>query len=68
MALRQHQSLKFSYSGGTYSRFGGDYNNNVAVAWQYSWIGLPNKKSRNEVLQFAGMYSALVQRNRETCH
>ena len=39
----KHQSLKFNYSGGTYSRFGGNYNN-VAVAWQYSWLGLPKKK------------------------
>jgi len=33
-----HQSLKFSYSGGTYVRFGGDYNN-LSIAWQYSWVG-----------------------------
>ena len=39
----KHQSLKFSYSGGTFSRFGGNYNN-VALAWQYSWIGLPKKE------------------------
>jgi len=39
----KHQSLKFNYSGGTYSRFGGNYNN-VAVAWQYSWIGRPKIK------------------------
>ena len=36
----KHQSLKFSYSDGTYVRFGGNYNN-VAVAWQYSWLGRP---------------------------
>ena len=36
--ISKHQSLKFSYSDGTYIRFGGNYNN-VAVAWQYSWIG-----------------------------
>lgn len=36
----QHQSLKVSYSKGTYVRFGGDYHN-VSVAWQYSWIGKP---------------------------
>lgn len=34
----QHQSLKASYSDGTYVRFGGNYNN-VQVAWQYSWLG-----------------------------
>ena len=36
----KHQSVKISYSGGTYSRFGGDYKN-LQVAWQYSWIGWP---------------------------
>jgi hypothetical protein len=41
----KHQSLKISYSGGTYIRFGVNYQN-VQVAWQYSWLGLPkmNKK------------------------
>jgi len=34
----RHQSIKVSFSGGTYSRFGGDYQN-LQVAWQYSWIG-----------------------------
>lgn len=34
-------SLKFSYSGGTYIRFGGDYRE-LSVAWQYSWLGRPN--------------------------
>jgi hypothetical protein len=34
----QHQSLKASYSHGTYVRFGGDYHS-VQVAWQYSWLG-----------------------------
>ena len=34
----KHQSIKVAYSGGTYSRFGGDYQN-LQVAWQYSWIG-----------------------------
>jgi hypothetical protein len=37
----KHQSLKMSYSSGTYTRFGGDYQN-VSVAWQYSWLGKPN--------------------------
>jgi len=39
----KHHSLKASYSAGTYSRFGGNYQN-VAVAWQYSWLGWPKKK------------------------
>jgi hypothetical protein len=36
--LSKHQSVKVSYSDGTYIRFGGNYQN-VQVAWQYSWIG-----------------------------
>ena len=39
----KHQSLKGSYSAGTYSRFGGNYQN-VSVAWQYSWLGWPKRK------------------------
>ena len=39
--VSKHQSLKFSYSNGTYIRFGGNYQN-VSVAWQYSWLGSPN--------------------------
>jgi hypothetical protein len=38
--LTKHQSMKFSYSNGTYIRFGGNYQN-VSVAWQYSWLGRP---------------------------
>jgi len=38
--ITRHQSLKFSYSTGTYIRFGGNYKN-VSAAWQYSWIGRP---------------------------
>jgi len=38
--ISKHQSVKFNYSGGTYIRFGGDYQN-VSVAWQYSWLGRP---------------------------
>ena len=38
--LTKHQSLKFSYSTGTYIRFGGNYQN-VSAAWQYSWLGRP---------------------------
>jgi hypothetical protein len=39
--IAKHQSLKFSYSDGTYTRFGGDYQS-VSVGWQYSWLGRPN--------------------------
>jgi len=38
--ITKHQSLKFSYSNGTYIRFGGNYQN-VSAAWQYSWLGRP---------------------------
>lgn len=38
LPFTQHQSLKASYSNGTYIRFGGNYQN-LQVAWQYSWIG-----------------------------
>jgi hypothetical protein len=38
--LTRNQSVKFSYSGGTYITFGGNFQN-VQVAWQYSWIGRP---------------------------
>jgi hypothetical protein len=38
--VTKHQSLKWSYSRGDYTRFGGDYNN-VSFAWQYSWLGWP---------------------------
>jgi hypothetical protein len=36
----RHQSLKISYSDGTYVRFGGNYQA-VQAAWQYSWLGWP---------------------------
>ena len=36
--LSKHQTIKMSYSDGTYVRFGGNYQN-VSVAWQYSWLG-----------------------------
>ena len=39
--VNQHQALKFSYSNGAYIRYGGNFQN-VAVAWQYSWLGRPN--------------------------
>jgi hypothetical protein len=40
--VSKHQSIKISYSTGTYIRFGGNYQS-VAVAWQYSWIGRPKR-------------------------
>jgi hypothetical protein len=39
--LSMRQSLKVSYSDGTYIRFGGNFQN-ISVAWQYSWLGRPN--------------------------
>jgi len=39
--LDKHQSIKASYSEGTYARFGGNYRN-LSVAWQWSWLGHPN--------------------------
>jgi Putative MetA-pathway of phenol degradation len=38
--ISKHQSIKVSYSNGTYIRFGGNYQS-VSVAWQYSWLGRP---------------------------
>lgn len=40
LPMGKHQSLKFSYSNGTYIRYGGNYQN-VTAAWQYSWLGKP---------------------------
>jgi Putative MetA-pathway of phenol degradation len=39
----KHQSLKVSYSDGTYIHYGGNYQT-VQVAWQYSWLGWPKKR------------------------
>jgi hypothetical protein len=39
--ISKHQSMKVSYSDGTYIRFGGNYQS-ASVAWQYSWLGRPN--------------------------
>src|ERR1700693_859296 len=39
--ISKHQSIKVSYSNGTYISFGGNYQN-VSSAWQYSWLGRPN--------------------------
>lgn len=36
--LTSHQSIKVSYSAGTYITFGGNFQN-VQAGWQYSWIG-----------------------------
>ena len=41
LPIKKHQSIKLSYSNGTYISFGGNYQN-VSVAWQYSWVGRPN--------------------------
>ena len=38
--VSRHQSLKISYSRGTYVSIGGDFQT-VSAAWQYSWIGMP---------------------------
>ena len=38
--VSKHQSLKVNYSGGTYIRYGGNWQN-LSVAWQYSWVGRP---------------------------
>jgi Putative MetA-pathway of phenol degradation len=38
--LTQHQAIKTSFSTGDYVSFGGNYQN-VAVSWQYSWLGRP---------------------------
>ena len=39
--LSRHQSIKTSFSTGTYARYGGDYQN-LSISWQYSWLGRPN--------------------------
>jgi hypothetical protein len=40
LPFKNHQTIKISYSNGTYIRFGGNYQS-VSAAWQYSWIGWP---------------------------
>ncbi|PSH04464.1 MAG: hypothetical protein CXZ00_06470 [Acidobacteria bacterium] len=40
--VTKNQSLKFSFSNGTYIRFGGNYMT-VSVSWQYHWLGRPNQ-------------------------
>ena len=39
--LYKNQSLKFSYSYAAIARVGGNYHD-IAVGWQYSWLGRPN--------------------------
>lgn len=36
----KHQSIKVSYSNGTYIKYGGNFQN-ISVGWQYSWLGRP---------------------------
>ena len=36
----KHQSVKISYSDGTYIRFGGNYQN-LSVGYQFTWVGKP---------------------------
>jgi Putative MetA-pathway of phenol degradation len=36
-----HQAIKASFSRGDYVRVGGNYDN-LAVSWQYTWLGRPN--------------------------
>ena len=38
--VSKHQSIKVNYNGGTYIRYGGNWQS-VSVAWQYSWLGRP---------------------------
>jgi hypothetical protein len=38
--ITKHQSVKVSYSGGTYITFGGNFQN-LQVAWPYAWTGTP---------------------------
>lgn len=40
--VAKHQTIKISYSDGTYLRFGSNYQN-LQVGWQYSWLGWPTK-------------------------
>ena len=40
LPLNRHQSVKISYANDVYARFGQN-NQNLSVAWQYSWFGRP---------------------------
>lgn len=39
--INRHQSVKVSYSTGTYVRYGGNFQN-FSIGWQYAWLGRPN--------------------------
>jgi hypothetical protein len=39
--VSRHHSIKFSYSKGAYTHYGGNFQN-ISVAWQYSWVGRPD--------------------------
>jgi hypothetical protein len=41
LPMTRHQSIKISWSYGSYVRFGGNYLT-LSVAWQYAWFGRPN--------------------------
>lgn len=43
----KHESLKVSYSDGTYVRFGGNYHS-VQAGWQYTWIGWPRREKQED--------------------
>lgn len=38
--INRHQSVKVSYSTGTYIRYGGNFQN-FSIGWQYAWLGRP---------------------------
>jgi hypothetical protein len=39
--VSRHQAIKTSFSRGDYVRIGGNFDN-LAVSWQYTWLGRPN--------------------------
>ena len=39
--VSRHQAIKASFSRGDYVRIGGNFDN-LAVSWQYTWLGRPN--------------------------
>ena len=45
--VKKHQSVKLSYSAGTYITFGGNFQS-LQVGWQYSWIERPKQLDRRE--------------------
>jgi hypothetical protein len=40
LPVTKHQAVKINSNNGTYTRFGGNYQN-VSAAWQCSWLGRP---------------------------